>query len=454
MARKADEMQASESGSTTGLDGTAATAAGVGQSRRKFLKTGLAGAGVLAASGPLTSLLAACGSSSTSGQKVGPNTTGTLNIWHYATASDVATVKNYTKLFQKKFPKVNVQMTYIEFSAYPNRVIAAAGAKSGPDVLIYGGNETVNMYQAGAFYDLNSRWTQFADRDQFPDSVITKFKNKVYGIKGYVNLTGLWYNKDILDAAGVQPPKTFDDVTPALAKVAAAGKKYVPIALTGQPSDQGDWTAWPWLSGYGFSYDKPDQSAIEKAYSLVGQWARAGYIPKEAVTWGQAETFTRFAVGDVAFMENGNWNIGPAKQSFKFTYGTADFPKGPQGGTLFLGGEALWVGAFTKNPDLAWAYLDSTLLTKAGELITLNGAGSIPSRKDMATSSAVKAQPLVAPYVRSVETRGAEYPPAGGAAAAAQNIVAQNWSAVIAGQKSPQQAAADTASGVKSNFKP
>ncbi len=443
-----------ESAVRPGSKNMAAAATGAPHSRRQFLKAGLAGAGALAASGPLSSLLAACGSSSTSSQKLGPDTTGTLTIWHYATAGDVTTVENYTKLFQRKFPKVNVQMTYIEFSAYPNRVIAAAGAKSGPDVMIYGGNETVNMYQAGAFYDVDSRWKQFADRDQFPDSVLTSFKNKVYGIKGYVNLTGLWYNKDILDAVGVQPPATFDEVTPALAKVASSGKKYVPIALTGQPSDQGDWTAWPWLSGYGFSYDKPDQSAIEQTYTLVGNWARQGYIPKEAVTWGQAETFTRFAVGDVAFMENGNWNIGPAKSSFKFNYGTADFPKGPKGGTMFLGGEALWVGAFTKHPDLAWAYLESTLLTKAGELITLNGAGSIPARKDMAQSGAIKAQPLVAPFVRAVETRGAEYPPAAGAAAAAQNVVAQNWSAVIAGQKSPQQAAADTESGVKSNFRP
>jgi hypothetical protein len=43
---------------------------------------------------------------------------------------------------------------------------------------------------------------------------------------------------------------------------AAAGR--VPIALTGQPTDQGDWTAFPWLTGYGLTYKNADQTAIEQ----------------------------------------------------------------------------------------------------------------------------------------------------------------------------------------------
>src|SRR6266571_4833063 len=87
---------------------------------------------------------------------------------------------------------------------------AAAGAKQGPDVFIYGGNEVSAMYKAGVFKSADSYWQNFADKGQFPDGVITRFNSKVYGIKGYVNLTGLWYNKDILDAVGVTPPKTHD----------------------------------------------------------------------------------------------------------------------------------------------------------------------------------------------------------------------------------------------------
>jgi hypothetical protein len=70
----------------------------------------------------------------------------------------------------------------------------------------------------------------------------------------------------------------------------------------------------------------------------------------------------------------------------------------------------------------------------------------------MADLPDVTSNALLGPYVQEVKNRGTEYPPEGGAAIAAQAVVAQNWSAVIAGQKSPSQAAKDTAEGVKANF--
>ncbi|MDE3076325.1 MAG: extracellular solute-binding protein [Chloroflexota bacterium] len=378
----------------------------------------------------------------------------TLTVWHYSTAEGLKTVQDRTALFNKKYPKVKVDLVFSEFSAMPQRLIAAAGAKSGPDVIIYGGNEVVPLFKAGVFKDMDSYWSSYADKDKFPGAVISKFDGKVYGVKGYVNLTGLWYNKDILDAVGVQPPKTVDEVTGIFAKIAASGKKHVPMVLTGQNSDQGDWTAYPWLSTYGFSYKNPDQAAIQQAFTLVNEWARKAYLPKEVVNYGQAETFTRFAAGDVAFMENGNWNIGPAARKFKFKYGTAPLPTGPKPQGVFLGGEALWLGGFTKVPEVGWNYMVESLFTKEGQILNLKDSGSIPARTDLANAPEVTSNPLLPAYLEEVKDHGAEYPPEAGLAVAAQAQIAQNWSAVIAGQKSPAQAAKDAAAGVKANYKP
>ena len=424
-------------------------------SRRDLLKGAATGAGMLALGGSVAGFLEACGSSSTpaASSSLGPDTTGTLTVWHYSSQQDVKTVQDYTALFTQKFPKVTVNLQYVEFSVTGQRAIAAAAAKQGPDVFIYGGNEVNAMYQAGVFKDIDSYWQAYADKGQFPDGVITRFNNHVYGVKGYVNLTGLWYNKTILDAVGVQPPTSIDGIEDVFAQIKA--KKYVPIALTGQPTDQGDWTAFPWLTSNGFTYKNPDQAAIQKTFELVSGWARNGYLPKESVSWGQAETFTRWAQGDVAFMENGNWNIGPAQRTVgsKFQYGTAPLP-GTSTQGIFLGGEALWVGAFTKNPDLAFAYMKETLLSQAGLLITLKESGGIPARHDMANLPDVTNNPLLAAYTTEVKDHGSEYPPEGGAAIKAQAVIAQNWSAAIAGQKSPSQAASDASSGVKAAYHP
>jgi multiple sugar transport system substrate-binding protein len=349
-------------------------------------------------------------------------------------------------MFNKLYPNINVVTSYVEFQQLSQKVIAAAGAKQGPDVLIYGGSDLVQMYRAGALKSLQPYWDQFSDASQYPDGVITRFDGQIYGVKPYVNLVALWYNQDILDEVGVQPPQTFDDVTPALAAVANSGKGYLPLTITGRPDNQGDWTSWPWLTGYGFAYENLDQSAAEQGFNLAAQWSSSGYVSKDAVANGQSETFDRFVVGDVAFMQNGNWNIGSAKQQLKFNYGIVQMPTGPQNSQIFLGGEPGWMGAFTTQPDIAWAYL-SQVFSRDGDLTSLS-AGSIPARNDLANDPQVTGEPLLVPFANEIKARGTEYPPQGGNVIDAQLVVAQNWSAVIAGQKDGATAARDTVSGI------
>ncbi len=374
---------------------------------------------------------------------------GSLNVWNYFNTQGQKTIlTEWQAMFNKVYPKVDVKYVYVEFQELSKKVIAAAGAKQGPDVLLYGGSDLVQMYKVGALKSMQPYWDKFADKDKFPEGVLTKFDGQIYGVKPYVNLVALWYNQDVLDAVGVKPPTTFEEVTPALAKVAAAGKNYLPLAMTGRPDNQGDWTSWPWLTGFGFSYDNPDVAAAEQAFTLVADWSSKGYIAKESVSWGQSETFDRWVTGDVAFMQNGNWNIGSAKENAKFKYGTPEMPKGPKGSSIYLGGEPGWIGAFTTITDMAWGYLEQ-VYSKEGDIVPLKGAGSIPARSDLATDPQVTGEPLLAAYATEVKTRGTEYPPKGGALIAQQLVVAQNWSAVIAGQKSPAQAAKDMVEGMK-----
>ena len=415
-------------------------------SRREVLRRALVGAG-LAGLAAVSSAPPAAAQANRMAES-GSNQSGTLNLWHYFNVdAQVGLLSTWSGMFNKLYPNINVVTSYVEFQQLSQKMIAAAGAKQGPDVLIYGGSDLVQMYKAGALKSLQPYWDQFPDAGQYPDGVITRFDNQVYGVKPYVNLVAWWYNKDILDDVGIQPPNTFDEVTPALAAVANAGKNYLPLAITGVPTNQGDWTSWPWLTGYGFSYDNLDQSAAEQGFSLAAQWSSANYLSKDGVTWGQSETFDRFVVGDVAFMQNGNWNLGSAKTQLKFNYGIVEMPTGAQNSQIFLGGEPGWMGAFTSQPDIAWAYL-SQIFSREGDLTSLS-AGSIPARNDLANDPQVTGESLLVPFANEIKTRGTEYPPKGGAVLDAQLVVAQNWSAVVAGQKDGPTAAKDTVAAIK-----
>jgi multiple sugar transport system substrate-binding protein len=390
-------------------------------------------------------VLASCGKGTQS---------GTVTVWHYFSVdSQVQELKDLATLYNQTSPKVKVNYVFVPYDQLPNKIVASSAAGTGPDVVVYNGPNVGQFVDAKAIIDLTPYWSAFKDKDLFTPAVVHSIDGKVYGVQGYVNLLGLWYNKDILDKVGVKPPTTIDELTTALQKVTKAG--YKGITLTGKPNDQGEWQSYPWMSAYGWSYSSPDAGAAQQAFSLVSGWASKGYLSRIVVTWEQVEPFQAFTVGNVAFTENGNWQLGTAKANAHFNYGVVAMPSGPNPAKVYLGGEAESIGAFSKNPKLAWAYLEGSYFSKAGQLIAFKDVGSIPSRKDAAEDPTVTSDQLLAPFAQEVQSVGALYPPDAGPVVKVQNaqlVVGQQWSAVIAGQETPAAAAQKTVTGVQTEL--
>lgn len=284
-------------------------------------------------------------------------------------------------------------------------------------------------------------WDSFADAGQFPDSVVHRLDGEVYAAQGYVNLLGLWYNADILNEIGVEPPTTLDELNDAMDAAVAAG--YAGITLSGLPNSQGEWQAYPWLTAFGFDYADPQVEPLVDAFTMVQGWTESGALTREAVTWDQTVPFQTFAAGGVAFAENGNWQQGTAASTAGFEYGVVPLPIGSSG-QVYLGGEGQAIGAFSANPDLAWQYLEQTYFSYDGGVIAADLVGSIPSRLDAASDDVVTSNSLLDAFATSIANNGGNYPaPAVPAEAVAdqQLEVGQIWSAVIGGQLSPEDAA-------------
>jgi multiple sugar transport system substrate-binding protein len=115
-------------------------------------------------------------------------------------------------------------------------------------------------------------------------------------------------------------------------------------------------------------------------------------------------------------------------------------PTGPKGGTVYLGGEEFCVGQFAKDKDLAWEFLTSTFLSRAGGSLA-GTLGSISSRTDLADDPA--ASNAVAAAFKEATKAGTEYPDPGlgTKVSAVRQTFGQGWNAVLAGQKEPRAAA-------------
>jgi multiple sugar transport system substrate-binding protein len=343
-----------------------------------------------------------------------------------------------------------VQNVFVPYDDMDEKLIAAAGAQAGPDVAVVNGGDTTQIAEGGALLPMNDYWSSYTDRKEFPESVLHTYGSKIYSVQGYVNLLGLWYNADLLSRLKVDVPTTFGEFTSAMEQVLKASSSTIPLTLCGLPNSQGEWQAYPWLTGYGFDYKSPSTSALTKGFSLISDWVNAGYVSREAVTYDQTIPFTRFLVGNVAFSENGNWQLATAKAGAKFRYGIAPLPSGPDGSQIYLGGEGVGIGRYSKNPDLAWAYLKTTYLSKTGQLIPLQDVGSIPSRLDVGDNPEIKNNKLLKPFAAELAKRGAAYPPLIYPASIVNQelVVGQQWSAVIGGA-SPSAAARTAITGIE-----
>lgn len=378
----------------------------------------------------------------------------TVTVWHYFSVDNqVQLLEDLTDLFHETHPDVTVDYVFVPYDQLATRMIAAAGAETGPDIVVFNGPNVGDFVEAGAILDMSPYWSDFDDRDQFSEAIVHTVDDRVYAVQGYVNLLGLWFNQEILDAAGISPPETIDELTSALQTAVEAG--YTGITLTGRANDQGEWQAYPWMSAYGWDYEDPSAEACEEAFSLVTSWVDSGALSPIVTTWEQVEPFQAFLGGDVAFTENGNWQLGSAQADADFEYGVVPMPQGPEGTEVYLGGEAVAIGAFSENPDLAWEYLEATYYSEEGQLIALRNVGSIPSRADAGSDPLITEDPILQAFAHEVQEMGATYPPPVGPITAVRNaqlVVGQQWSAVISGQVSPAEACSTAVEGVESEL--
>lgn len=395
--------------------------------------------------------LAACSGGGGSDSASGEGGADELTVWHYfSNDNQVALMDAYAQKFEESHEGVTVNNVYQPYDQLNSKVIAAAGAQEGPDVIVFNGAEWATLALSGALKPMDEYWSEFSDADQFSDAVLHGMDDNLYAVQGYVNLLGLWYNKDILTEIGVEPPTTMAELESAMAKAKDAG--YAGITLTGLPNTQGEWQAYPWLTSAGFTYENLDQEALAQAFTTVRDWVEKGYLSQEAVTWDQAVPFQTFTGGNVAFAENGNWQIGTAADNADFDYGVVPMPLSDSG-KVYLGGEGEAIGAYSDSPDLAWEYLTETYLDFDGELKARELVGSIPARADASQEKAKDNAELLAPFATTLNEMGASYPAATlqpEAVADVQSTMGEAWSAVLAGQQTPEDAAAQVVSTLKS----
>ncbi|HKT03709.1 MAG TPA: extracellular solute-binding protein [Rugosimonospora sp.] len=274
--------------------------------------------------------LAACSSSTSSGTTAGASGGGTYTIWDPYPQFDGASA--WVQLLTRcgTGAGVTVNRTAFDTTDLTSKVLLAAQQGNAPDVLIVDNPVVSTLADGGVLATTDD--TKI-DTTAFLPNLLGAGQSggKTYGVPIGANTLALYYNKAVLQAAGVDPAQVKDwtSLTAALAKVKAAGKKGITFSAIG--TEEGSFQFLPWFWGAGAQLTQLDSAPGVSALALWTGWLKRGYAPNSVITNTQTTSWQEFATGQYAFAENGTWQLGNAKKA-GFGYGIIPVPAA-SGGT-------------------------------------------------------------------------------------------------------------------------
>lgn len=245
--------------------------------RRRFLGTSVALSGALAFAG--------CGGDDGGGDTAAPaaekvdqaqideamNKDTQLTFWTW-----VPNIQNEIDLFEKKYPKVKVKLVNVgQGSPHYQKLRAAIQSGQGaPDVAQVEFQYIPSFTLGDNLLDI-SPYGAGDVKGQYPDWVWSQVikGDKVYAVPQDIGPMGLLYRNDLLKAAGVEPPKTWEDYAVAADKYRSANPKSYLTNLA--PNEAGQILAWMWqLGARPFSFDGQQTVKIDLASEQGKQVAK------------------------------------------------------------------------------------------------------------------------------------------------------------------------------------
>ena len=205
---------------------------------------------------------------------------------------------------------------------FKSRIITDFEAGSEPDVLFFfNGVDSNQFVEQGKVVSVDEIRGEFPDyASNMKDDLLGA--SPVDGVNYSVPVNGYWegmfVNKEVLEAAGVELPTadtTWDEFLAACEAIKEAG--YTPIAASLQEIPH----YWFEYAIYNFQSPETHNTVPESVDDEYGKaWVdglndikalyEAGYFPENTLTATDAETFQLFTGDKAAFLIDGSWKIG------------------------------------------------------------------------------------------------------------------------------------------------
>jgi multiple sugar transport system substrate-binding protein len=345
-----------------------------------------------------------------------------LTVWVGWSARELGVFKSVVAEYDRKHTDVEIDVVG---GINDDKIVAGIRSGKVPDVVSSFTSANVGNYcSSGGWIDLGPLMSQdHLSAGVFPKTsqYYTQYNGKRCALPLLADTYGLYYNKKLLKAAGLNgPPKTISQLT-AYAKKLTKKNGDGSIKVAGYDPFLGFYAGnAPDLSTYAPLFGaKWVDSKLKSTLSTSPGWAKALRWQKSLVDWygyknlvkfhaGAADEFSAsnaFEVGKLAMVQDGEWRVAfIAAEHPELDYGTAPMPVDDAHpelyGAGYVNGTIIGIPKGVKHKAEGWALLKYLTFDTHALAKLSNGLRNVPTTKASLTSKEIKPDAHFATFLK------------------------------------------------------
>jgi multiple sugar transport system substrate-binding protein len=272
---------------------------------------------------------------------------------------------------------VNVDVEVVDWGVQLDRIRNAAVSGEGPDVTQAGTTQVPFFAALGGFEDLSGRVADIGGQEAYPEGLWKTTQvvgqDGTWAVPWFTEARVLYYRKDVLEKAGVDPATAFADwdsfrntlqtikqEVPGVEPFGSPGKKAFDLVHHVMP--------FVWDAGGAELSEDSKKSTInspeaKQGVTFVGDLIKDGLYSASELERDGTQVENQFKGGKLAVWMGGPWVLGSVKRSddknwapaARKNVGVAPMPKGPTGEAYtFVGGSNLMMFKSSEHKNEAW----------------------------------------------------------------------------------------------------
>jgi multiple sugar transport system substrate-binding protein len=348
---------------------------------------------------------------------------GDLEMWERS-GGNAGMVDALVAAWNAAYPDCKINLTYIPHTEMVSKIAQGIASGEVPDLmgmdLIY----APQFEDADQLVDITDQIGGIPELKTASPGHITvaTYKDRLYGVPLYADVSALFYNKTLFEQAGLdpnKPPTSLAEIREYADKITALGDDIKGYYLPGNCAGCNIFTVGPlmWASGAKIeAATAGDEPLTGDGVKQVLQWARdmvkAGNV-HDGDRAENGETFhLQFGSGKVGMMGTGNFNITLARDQMaghEFEFGISLLPGvEPGSAASFIGGDLVVIPKGSTRVDDAVNFM-KFLLSDEVQVEVYAKALNLTTRSDMTDNEYFKAEPLVQDVAKALEVGTTPY---------------------------------------------